>query len=1061
LAQPKIQTSFASGEWTPELFARVDLQKYHNGAALLRNFFVDYHGGASTRMGTRYVLQAFKSATKVRLIPFQVSQTIGYVLEFGDHYIRFHINGAPVLESTIALSGFGPTNPALFGTSVNHGYSIGDWVFISGSGHPPQANGRYFQVRTIPNPAQFTISDLNGNPVDGSTWAGFISGSSVQRVYTISSPYAAADLALVKFAQSVTQMMLTHPSYQPQVLTINSATNWTIAAINFSPTVAPPTLGSVTTNLPAGTFIYGYVVTAVDSNGTESAPSNVSSITSLAWIGSSQGSNTLTWSSVTGAASYNVYKALPITAGSLPTSTQFGFIGNVAGLTFVEAYPGIAPDFAQTPPIVQGAFTGGSVNSVTVTGAGSYTSVPTVTFPSAPAGGVSATGFASLGVTSTGGIHHGSGSGYDIAINGSLGGDPVGSTLTFPNGVVLTITSTAFLSSAGVVTFWNVNGVSILNPGSISSGSAPSNPVSPTGCSAPGFLSFGTPFSIDLGWGVKAVTVQIAGSGYTSGGSLTFSPAGASATFTVTPITGGPSAQNPAVVSFFQQRMFLGATNGNLQGFSFSQPGAFFNFNTSIPVQADDSIQGSIISGQLNQIKSAVSVPTGLMTFTSRGAWLLNGAGGVLTPTSITATPQAVVGASDIPPIQVNYDALYVQAKGYYVRDITFNFYVQVYTGNDISTLSSHLFFGYQLTEWTWAEEPFKTVWCVRSDGVALSLAYVKEQETLGWAHHDTNGQFMSVTSVVESITNQFASTGPTQILVDGVYWVVQRVVNGVTVQYIERMADRIFPYGVEDAWCVDAGLQSVQVVTNPNTTLTFSAASGNGVTVTANNAVFGGPTVGNVIRTGNGVMTITIASGTTATVNITQPITFVNPYTGLPWPAIGGTWAMTPTFTTFTGLDHLIGQQVVGLADGTPVGPLTVTYVGGVASVTLPNAASKVTLGLAFTPQLQTLQLDLGEPTVQGKRKKISACTVRVKDALGLQFGTSFTTLVTMKDFIIGNVGSASNKIVTGLVTADARTIADPLWQVPGQYCLQQPLPYPATILGVIPEIEVGDTPK
>jgi hypothetical protein len=280
-------------------------------------------------------------------------------------------------------------------------------------------------------------------------------------------------------------------------------------------------------------------------------------------------------------------------------------------------------------------------------------------------------------------------------------------------------------------------------------------------------------------------------------------------------------------------------------------------------------------------------------------------------------------------------------------------------------------------------------------------------------------------------------------------------------------MADRIFPYGVEDAWCVDAGLETkFSFAASGNLTGNLAAASGNGVLFTglpAGSWGFQPFHIGYTMRVSGAICTIASLVGPPGTnqvlVNITTPATFVNPYTNIPYSdSAASGWA---PITTVTGLDHLIGQQVVGLADGTPVGPLTVTYVGGVASVTLPNAASKVTLGLAFTPQLQTLQLDLGEPTVQGKRKKISACTVRVKDALGLQFGTSFTTLVTMKDFIIGNVGSASNKIVTGLVTADARTIADPLWQVPGQYCLQQPLPYPATILGVIPEIEVGDTPK
>ena len=84
MPEQAIQSSFNSGEWSPKLFSRVDIAKYRSGAALLQNFFVDYRGGASTRPGTKYVLQCFKSATAVRLIPFQASFSVGYVLEFGD-----------------------------------------------------------------------------------------------------------------------------------------------------------------------------------------------------------------------------------------------------------------------------------------------------------------------------------------------------------------------------------------------------------------------------------------------------------------------------------------------------------------------------------------------------------------------------------------------------------------------------------------------------------------------------------------------------------------------------------------------------------------------------------------------------------------------------------------------------------------------------------------------------------------------------------------------------------------------------------------------------------------
>src|SRR5277367_4025135 len=101
MATPVIQKSFNSGEWAPQLYSRVDLQKYHSAAALLENFFVDYRGGASTRTGTQYILQAYKSGLPVRVIPFRASTNVSYVLEFGDNYIRFYYNKAPILESTV------------------------------------------------------------------------------------------------------------------------------------------------------------------------------------------------------------------------------------------------------------------------------------------------------------------------------------------------------------------------------------------------------------------------------------------------------------------------------------------------------------------------------------------------------------------------------------------------------------------------------------------------------------------------------------------------------------------------------------------------------------------------------------------------------------------------------------------------------------------------------------------------------------------------------------------------------------------------------------------------
>ena len=65
----------------------------------------------------------------------------------------------------------------------------------------------------------------------------------------------------------------------------------------------------------------------------------------------------------------------------------------------------------------------------------------------------------------------------------------------------------------------------------------------------------------------------------------------------------------------------------------------------------------------------------------------------------------------------------------------------------------------------------------------------------------------------------------------------------------------------------------------------------------------------------------------------------------------------------------HLAGATVTGIADGNVIPP-TVVPANGI--VTLPEAATSATVGLGYQAQLQSLYLDVGQPTVQGQRKKI-----------------------------------------------------------------------------------------
>ena len=326
----------------------------------------------------------------------------------------------------------------------------------------------------------------------------------------------------------------------------------------------------------------------------------------------------------------------------------------------------------------------------------------------------------------------------------------------------------------------------------------------------------------------------------------------------------------------------------------------------------------------------------------------------------MVATPQAYNGCSDVPPIVINNDILYVSAMGGRVRDLSYNFYADIYTGSDMTVLSPHLFFGHKILEWTYAEEPYNLVWAVREDGILLCFTYLKEQDVYAWTRHDTLGTFLSIASIIEGAEQ-------------GVYTIVSRSIPGINggnpVQYVERLHSRNFlTNGVADitqTWFVDCGLK----------------------------------------------------------------------YSG------------SPT-TTVTGLNHLNGATVVALADGNVVSNLTVSN----GSITLPDAASTITVGLPYSADLQTLDLEIAGPTIQGRRKKVSAVTLRLENSRGLKVGFDQSNLAEIKERTNQTYGQP-----IPLTTGDERLIIPQDWNTSGDLWIRQDNPLPVSVLAVIPEVNLG----
>lgn len=231
---------------------------------------------------------------------------------------------------------------------------------------------------------------------------------------------------------------------------------------------------------------------------------------------------------------------------------------------------------------------------------------------------------------------------------------------------------------------------------------------------------------------------------------------------------------------------------------------------------------------------------------------------------------------------------------------------------------------------------------------------------------------------------------------------------------------------------------------------------------------VFSSSYIGNVIRMGGGIATITgFSSSTSIQANITTPITsFPSDPGDQPIPSAPGQWTMGVPTNVVTGLNHLEGLTVTGTADGYVIPPTVVS--GG--SISLGFNATMITVGLPFTAQLQSLRLDIpGEMTLQGRRKDIFAVTARVNASRGFSISTNQQDASTQPN--VANVQWSSliewkqrNAISAGnsapLFTGDARINVKATWRKEGQIALQQNYPLPLEVMAIIPETVIGDEP-
>jgi hypothetical protein len=807
--------------------------------------------------------------------------------------------------------------------------------------------------------------------------------------YEIASPYQEEHLRDIQYVQSADVITLVHPNYAPRTLSRTGDTSWTLAQITYAPSITPPS--KVVINGTAGNAS-SYVVTCVkELTYEESLPSDPVGNTNA--TASTSNKNTITVGATKGIYEFNVYKRI---------NGVYGYVGTTRPLDNK-----MIVDYERrtrvSAPTANGIFFtlpdnhGYLVNEYLVIADATNTELNN------PA--------SSYRIYSV--------NGNVVEISDAIGGTgPVSGVATVGNRLTRTATTVTMNFPTGHE--YNA-GEPLFLSGSYLSGQFT------VLTSAANSITFANPDSTKLTQGSAVVAMN-----------STFVDDGISADTTDTPPQARdpfPTSGNyPATVSYFQQRSVFASTTNEPEKVWLSRTGNFKNFSIRSPLQDDDAITFTIAGRQVNEVRHLIEVGQ-MLILTSGGEWRVMGdSDGVIKPAAINLKQEGYSGAAKITPIVIGNNALYIQARGNIARDLRYDLQTDGYNGRDLTVFAAHMFDGYQLVTWDYAQIPHSIVWTVRDDGVLLGLTYVREHDVWGWHRHTTDGVFEDVVCVPEGTE-------------DAVYVVVRRSLNGVPVRYIERFAPRYTSQMIDlarDAFFVDCGATYDGLNTDSTHTLTVSAGTGTSVRddmfIDANKDTFTPYSVGDAFQVGGiRFKVIEFIDERRVKVLPSQDVASV--------PLVSSQW--TRMVDSLSGLDHLEGKEVAILADG-DVHPSRTVIEG---SITLNRPCGVVHVGLAYTSTIQTLAIDNpGGETLFDKNKIVSKVSMLVESSRGIYAGPDEAHLREHKQRKLEDYGEPT-RLTTGLV--EIQTVAQ--WDKQGLVMVQQKDPLPISVLAVVPQVSVS----
>lgn len=494
---------------------------------------------------------------------------------------------------------------------------------------------------------------------------------------------------------------------------------------------------------------------------------------------------------------------------------------------------------------------------------------------------------------------------------------------------------------------------------------------------------------------------------------------------------------SPSVCAWYQQRLLYAASGNKPHTIWGSNLGHSDLFLTHKPIVDDDCYEHEIDAITQNAIVGMVPLEH-LLVFTSSAEWVVSGAaaGAAITPTSVNARVQSNYGSADVHPIVVGDNVLFVQYGAKKIRQMAYTTEGAGYRGGELTILASHLFEDTTIVDWAYQREPFNVVWVVLANGKMVGLSYHPEHGVIAWHKHETDGSYESVCVVPDGAGS------------DDLYMIVNRTIDGSTARYIEKMMSRLPDSDIDQAHFLDSASESY-------TPLDIENVSNGGdryITITGHGLV-----TGDWIRIRD-MEGLTDWNGRTFhVVKITDDRFYPQTQSGSHiyditlGAYVAGTGTVTKLITAISGLSHLEGEEVTVSGDGSVETGLTVSS----GAITLTNAASRVLVGLPYTSICETTDFVFKgrKGTTRDKCKQIPKVTVEIEKTTALQVGPDSDNLQTLPFRT-----DEAYDLPIALFTGTKEVLIAPGDGVQSSVYIKNDKPAPVTILGIMPQIEVGE---